>query len=69
VQAGCDVFVAGECDNYGFRYAAECGIPTIETSHETSENAGFRHFMGMLQKRFPDLRFTFFENQCPYVIV
>jgi len=67
VEAGVDVFIAGETDNYGFRYAAECGIPLIETSHEVSENPGFRHFSEMLKERFPSLRVSFFENTCPYV--
>ena len=34
VEQGCDLFIAGESDNYGFRFAQECGIPMIETSHE-----------------------------------
>jgi len=68
IAAGCDVFIAGECDNYGFRYAQECGVPTIETSHEVSENPGLRKFHAALEKRFPELRFTFCENSCPYVI-
>jgi putative NIF3 family GTP cyclohydrolase 1 type 2 len=61
-DAGCDVFISGESDNYGFRYGLECGIPTIETSHEVSENTGLRHFCEVLAKRFTELRFTFFEN-------
>jgi putative NIF3 family GTP cyclohydrolase 1 type 2 len=66
VRAGCDVLIAGETDNYGFRYAAECGIALIETSHEVCENPGFRHFSEMLAERFPDLDVSFFENTCPY---
>jgi putative NIF3 family GTP cyclohydrolase 1 type 2 len=67
VEAGVDVFIAGETDNYGFRFASECGIPLIETSHEVSENPGFRHFSKMLAQQFPELRVSFFENPCPYV--
>jgi putative NIF3 family GTP cyclohydrolase 1 type 2 len=66
IRAGCDVLIAGETDNYGFRYAAECGIPLIETSHEVSENPGFRHFSELLGERFSDLSVSFFENTCPY---
>ncbi len=57
-----DVFIAGETDNYGFRFAREAGVPMIETSHEVSEQAGLRRFAGMLQERFPDIPVTFFEN-------
>lgn len=64
VAQGCDVFVAGESDNYGFRFAVECGIPMIETSHELSENPGLRRFTAMLRQAFPDTVFTFYENEC-----
>lgn len=68
-NAGVDVFVAGETDNYGFRRASECGIPLIETSHEVCENPGFRHFAEMLAERFANLSVIFYENTCPYEIV
>jgi putative NIF3 family GTP cyclohydrolase 1 type 2 len=68
VKAGCDVLIAGETDNYGFRYATECDLPLIETSHEASENPGFRHFSEMLAVEFPNLDVTFFENTCPYEV-
>ena len=57
IEQGCDVFIAGESDNYGFRFAAECGIPMIETSHELSENDGLRRFAEMLSGGFPDVQF------------
>lgn len=60
----CDVFIAGESDNYGIRFGQEAGIPLIETSHEISENPGLRHFTEILQERFPDTSFTFYENPC-----
>ncbi len=63
-EQGCDVFIAGEADNYAFRFAAECGIPVIETSHEVSENPGLRHFTEMLAAAFPAVRFRFYENVC-----
>ncbi len=66
VRAGIDVFIAGEVDNYGFRYATECGVALIETSHEVCENPGFRHFAAMVRERFPRLRVSFYENSCPY---
>jgi len=64
VAQGCDVFIAGESDNYGFRFAAECGIPMIETSHEVSENPGLARFTAMLADAFPGVEFRFHENEC-----
>jgi len=60
---GCDVFIAGESDSYGFRFAVESGIPMIETSHEDSENPGLRRFTEMLAKAFPDVKFQFHDNK------
>jgi putative NIF3 family GTP cyclohydrolase 1 type 2 len=68
IEQGCDVFIAGESDNYGFRFAAECGIPMIETSHELSENDGLQRFTDMLSQAFPDVRCRFFENPCAWEI-
>ncbi len=64
VELGCDVFIAGESDNYGFRFAVESGIPMIETSHEISENAGLRLFTNLLAQTCPSVQFHFFENDC-----
>ena len=64
IEQGCDVFIAGETDNYGFRFSQEVGIPMIETSHELSENPGLRRFTGMLQTTFPGVSFSFYENPC-----
>jgi putative NIF3 family GTP cyclohydrolase 1 type 2 len=69
IEQGCDVFIAGESDNYGFRFAAECGIPMIETSHELSENDGLRRFSRMLAARFPSLQVRFYENACIWTII
>ncbi|MCK4981327.1 MAG: Nif3-like dinuclear metal center hexameric protein, partial [Victivallaceae bacterium] len=69
LEHGCDVFIAGETDNYGFRFAAECGIPMIETSHEISENPGFRRFSSMLSAAFFDVEFQFYENDCVWEIM
>jgi putative NIF3 family GTP cyclohydrolase 1 type 2 len=66
IEQGCDVFISGESDNYGFRFAEEYGIPTIETSHEVSENPGLRHFTEMLAASFPAVEFCFFENGCAW---
>ena len=68
IEQSCDVFIAGESDNYGFRFAAECGIPMIETSHELSENDGLRRFTDMLAQAFPDVCCRFFENTCAWTM-
>jgi len=68
IEQGCDVFIAGETDNYGFRFSQEVGIPMIETSHELSENPGLRRFTGMLQAAFPEISFSFYENPCVWRI-
>lgn len=65
-KLGCDCLVAGETDDYGFRFSAEVGIPMIETSHEISENAGIESFGALLRERFPELPVTFYRNQCPW---
>jgi putative NIF3 family GTP cyclohydrolase 1 type 2 len=59
---GVDVLIAGESDNYGFRFAAEWDVPMIETSHETSENPGIRRFADVLAGAFPGLKVRFHEN-------
>ena len=64
VEQDCDVFIAGEADNYGFRFAAESGIPMIETSHEISENPGLRRFTDILSEAFPETIFSYYENDC-----
>ena len=64
VKAGVDLLIAGETDNYGFRFSAECGIPMIETSHEISENPGLANYTKALAGKMPELKFNFFENEC-----
>jgi putative NIF3 family GTP cyclohydrolase 1 type 2 len=66
LDLGCDVFIAGEGDSYGFRFAAECGVPTIETSHEDSENPGLQRFCELLAERFSGLRVEFIEVPRPW---
>jgi putative NIF3 family GTP cyclohydrolase 1 type 2 len=67
-ELGCDVFIAGESDNYGFRFAEENGIPMIETSHELCENPGLRRFTDVLAQAFPSVAFQFYENDCVWEI-
>ena len=68
IEQNCDIFIAGESDNYGFRFSQKCGIPMIETSHEVSENPGLRQFTDMLAKAFPELGCHFFENPCVWEV-
>ncbi len=66
LELGCDVFIAGETDDYGFRFARDQEVPLIETSHEVSENRGIKEFQGILSAKFPQVQFEFYENQCPW---
>jgi len=59
-----DVMIAGETDNYGFRFCTELGIDVIETSHEISENIGLERFAAALKKQFPQIDVRFIEEQC-----
>jgi putative NIF3 family GTP cyclohydrolase 1 type 2 len=68
-QLGCDAFIGGESDCYAFRFAIECGIAMIETSHEGSENPGLVQFTEMLTEAFPEVGFEFYENECIWRIV
>jgi putative NIF3 family GTP cyclohydrolase 1 type 2 len=63
IVQGCDVLIAGEADNYGFRFCAELGIPMIETGHEISENPGLEHFAQLLRTQRPELDVVFYA--CP----
>lgn len=55
IAQGVDVLIAGESDDYGLRFAADLGIPMIETSHVTSENPGLCIFARELEEAFPAL--------------
>lgn len=62
LEQGCDVLISGESDSYGFRFAVECGVPMIETSHEASEIPGLRRFTNLLAEEHPSVNFTFYDN-------
>lgn len=66
LNEGCDVFIAGETDNYGFHFATDSGIDLIETSHEVSENPGLKNFYKKLCESFPSLKVEFYENRPPF---
>jgi putative NIF3 family GTP cyclohydrolase 1 type 2 len=63
---GPDVFIAGEADDYGMRFAIDAGVPMIETSHATSENPGLKRFADDLRAAFPGLEVTFYANPVPW---
>jgi putative NIF3 family GTP cyclohydrolase 1 type 2 len=63
VDQQCDLFIAGELDNYGIRFAIDSGIAMIETGHEISENPGLRHFAQILASIFPAVDVIFYENK------
>lgn len=63
-----DVMIAGETDNYGFRFCTELDIDVIETSHEVSENAGLGRFADALSGRFPSLRVRHLSDSCVWCI-
>ncbi len=66
LKYGCDVFIAGESDNYGMHFAMESGVPMIETSHEVSENPGLAQFARELQAKLPEIPVHFYENPMPW---
>jgi len=67
VERGCDLFIAGETDNYGIRFAIESGVDLIETGHEISENPGLKRFAGILAEALPGCAVEFFENKPVFV--
>jgi len=63
---GSQVVLTGESDEYAFRYALDCDIGVIETTHPASENPGLRRFCDILRERFPETRVEFFECGVPW---
>lgn len=61
VEQDCDLFLAGETDNYGLQFAVDSGVAMIEIGHEISENPGLRHFAGIVQEKFPQIQVIFHE--------
>ena len=66
LKYGCDVFIAGESDNYGMHFAKDSGVPLIETSHEVSENPGLAQFAVELRAMVPAIPVHFYENPMPW---
>lgn len=66
---GPDVLIAGECDEYAFRFTEDAGVPMIETAHSASENPGLRRFAQVLHDQFPQIRVVFHEVPCPWQVM
>ncbi len=62
IEQGVDVLIAGESDDYGFRFSADVGIPMIETSHIASEGPGLCRFADQLRAEMPALQVDYFVN-------
>lgn len=69
LQHGPDVLIAGECDEYAFRFTEDAGVPMIETGHSASENPGLARFADVLQAQFPALAVAYHEVPCPWATV
>ena len=66
---GPDVLIAGECDEYAFRYTEDAGVPMIETGHSISENPGLERLAQVLQDQFPQVPVVFHAVPCPWQTV
>ena len=64
VAQKCDILIGGECDNYGFRFAVESGVPIIETSHDISEDPGVEDFAEWLKTEYPEVEVKFVPSPC-----
>lgn len=64
-----DVLIAGECDEYAFRFTEDAGIPMIETGHSNSENPGLARCARVLQDQFPALKVCYHAVPCPWRLV
>lgn len=69
VAQGVDALIAGESDDYGFRFSADLGIPMIETSHVASENPGLRIFAKELAEAFPSLEVLYYPCEPAWQIL
>ena len=61
-----DVLIAGECDEYAFRFTQDADVPMIETGHSLSENPGLEMFAGVLGAQFPGVRVVYCPVGCPW---
>jgi len=66
IAHGADVAVAGEMDEFLMRFAAEAGIPVIETSHQLSEEIGLGRYAEVLRRRYQGLKVVTAFTGRPY---
>jgi|GEM_PF-2750875 len=59
----------GECDEYGFSFAQDPGVPLIETGHALSENPGVRPFAARLDQELAGLKTVFHPDTSPFAVV
>jgi putative NIF3 family GTP cyclohydrolase 1 type 2 len=64
IELGAELIIAGETDNYGFRFMRESGADVIECSHEVSENRGIAKFGDLLREKIGDVKIVDFCNPC-----
>lgn len=64
IELGAELIIAGETDNYGFRFMTESGADVIESSHEVSENKGIAKLGELLRQELPQLKIIDYCNPC-----
>jgi putative NIF3 family GTP cyclohydrolase 1 type 2 len=64
IELGAELIIAGETDNYGFRFMQESGADVIECSHEVSENRGIAKLGDALRERLKGIKIVDFCNPC-----
>ena len=69
IAHNCDCIIGADSDNYAMRFAVECGVSMIETSHECSELPCLHNAMKMFKLKFPNIGFHFYDNTCPFETV
>ncbi len=66
ITHGAEAAIAGEMDEAFIKFAAEVGLPVIETSHQLSEEIGLQRYAAVLQGRYPKLKVATFFTGRPY---
>lgn len=64
IELGAELIIAGETDNYGFRFMQESGADVIECSHEISENRGITKLGDLLREELEGLKIVDYCNPC-----
>lgn len=64
IELGSELIIAGETDNYGFRFMQESGADVIECSHEISENRGIAKLGDLLREELSDMKIVDYCNPC-----